>query len=561
MQGFAESYQRPDLDVVRVQSQRLAQACAQADSADAFLEQVRAWNRLRATVDTQWNIAMVRYNQDTSDEAARAEQDFWDQAAPILRELDVLHARTLLDSSFAHALDGEFGAQLRALKQCQSATFVPAIKDMVAEEARLCSAYTELLAKPEVEFRDRRMSLSELAKYFDHADRQVRLEAQRSRDAFLGANADALDSTFARLVTLRDQMGKALGHDDYLPLAYMLRSRTCYGPDEVAAFRDAIVRDIVPIATELHARQAADLGLETLLFHDEPVWEPKGNVRPTGDSSAILHGARRMYHEIHPELGEFFDLLLSKGLLDVELRDGKAGGGFCTSFADLGLPFVFANFNGSDGDIMVITHECGHAFQCYSSRHIEPRVEYAFPTFEAAEIHSMGMEFLTYPWMELFFGEGADTYRRTHLKRAICMLPYTAAVDHFQHDVYAHPEWSPDERNQRWLELERLYVPHRDYAGRFPYVQRGTIWQRQRHIYCAPFYYIDYALAQVCAMQIWQKAQHDRDQALADYLAICRTGGSASFLDMLELGDLRSPFDPACIREVAEHIRDAVTAP
>lgn len=559
MQTFADSYERPDLDAVSARSRHLAESCARAASADELLTHVRAWNQLRAGVDTQQNISLVRYHQNTGDEAARQEQEFWDRSAPILRELDVLHARTLLASPFRSALDAEFGPQLLALKECGSATFVPAIKEAIAEEAALGSSYTELLTRPDAVFRGRNMSLSELVKHFDDADRGVRQDAQLAQDGFLARHAGTLDQIYGRLVTLRDQMGKALGHDSYIPLAYQLRQRTSYGPAEVAVFREAIVHEVVPIATELHARQARALGLGELLLHDEPVWEPGGNVRPRGDAAAILQSARRMYDEIHPELGQFFQVMQENGLLDVELREGKAAGGFCTQFADLGLPFVFANFNGSDSDIMVITHECGHAFQAWSSRHIQPRVEYAFPTFEAAEIHSMGMEFLTYPWMELFFGSAADAYRRSHLKRAICLLPYVTAVDHFQHDIYAHPGWSAEERDARWLELERIYLPHRRYGGLFPYLERGTIWKRQRHIYSMPFYYIDYALAMVCAMQIWQTAQRDRDAALADYLAICRVGGQKSFLDIVALGNLRSPFDPACIRGVAGHIRDAVS--
>lgn len=559
MASFTHTYERPDFDAVRQRSRALADACATASSPEAFLSVVDEWNRVRATVDTHMNLAMVMYAQDTTAPANKTEQAFWDAAAPDLKELDVAHANALLESRFHSALDERYGAQLLALKRCERATFVPAIADTVAQEARLCSAYQQLMARSEVEFRGERMNLSKLGGFLDRADRQTRMDAQRARAAFLAANAEELDRIFDELVHLRHAMARALGDDDYVPLAYRLRRRTSYGPDDVARFRASIVREIVPLATELHARQADTLGVERLLFHDESVWRQSGNVRPIGDRGSILASAQSMYDELHPDMGAFFRVMIERELLDVETRDGKSRGGFCTHFNDLGLPFIFANFNGSDADIMVITHECGHAFQAYSSRDIEPRVEYMFPTFEAAEIHSKSMEFLTHPWMERFFGEHAEAYRQTHVRRAICLLPYTVCVDHFQHDVYQNPTWSPSDRKRRWRQLEQLYLPHRDYGGMYPYYETGGLWQRQLHIYRLPFYYIDYALAEACAMQLWRTALDDRARALEQYLMISRVGGRLSFVELLQLGGLRSPFEDDCIVDVGQFLRAHVT--
>jgi M3 family oligoendopeptidase len=555
--GFAKDYQRPDLADVAARTRAFADQCNTAATGDGLLDVVTRWNDLRSHVDTHYNVAMVRYEQNTADDAAKAEQDFWDEAAPVMRELDVIFARALLAAPHRDALVNRFGAQLIAMKQCTATTFAPEIKDALAQEAKLTSAYQQMMSRPEVQFRGESMSMSGIAGYFIDADRATRLEAQQARDAFLGARGDELDDMYDRLVHLRDDMGRALGHDSYTPLGYQLMTRSDYGPDEVAVFRDALVREIVPLAHDLHRVQARRLGVEPLLLHDEPVWDLAGNPRPRGDAAYIVEHARTMYRELHPRVGEFFDMMVERELLDLELRDGKAGGGFCTHFADQGVPFVFANFNGSDHDIAVVTHECGHAFQSYSARD-QPLLEFAFPTCEAAEVHSMSMEFLTYPWMHLFFGDDAERYKRIHVENSVAFLPYIAAVDHFQHEVYARPSLSPAERNALWLDMEARYLPHRDYGGLFPYLQTGTIWQRQQHIYQRPFYYIDYALAQVCAMQLWLRATQDRDAALRDYFAICEVGGSVSFTEMLEVGNLRSPFDPEVLRDVAAHARAAV---
>jgi M3 family oligoendopeptidase len=556
---FAEGYRRPDLAELSEKVHGLAARCEAAASEAETIELVAEWNRLRSTVDTNLNVAQVLYHQDTTDADAKAEQDFWNDAAPALRELDVIYARTLLASPHRDAIARNLGDQLLRLKECATATFAPQIAGALAEEARLCTEYVELTARKEVELDGELYTMAGVHQFFGVADRDVRHAAQRAREQFLTRRGGDFDRIFDRLVALRHGMATDLGHDSFTPLGYRLMSRIGYGPDDVARFRDAIKSEVVPLCAELATRQAARLGVDALLFHDEPVRDPAGNARPLGDAAQIVATAHQMYRELHPRLGELMDVMVERDLLDVELRDGKAPGGFCTVFTDLGLPFVFAQMNGTDGDLHVMTHECGHAFQAYAARTL-PVIEYAWATCEAAEVHSMSMELLTYPFMERFFGAEADRYRRGHLERAITGLPYVALVDHFQHEVYAAPELSPDQRKQLWLDLEADYLPWRNYGDLFPHLATGIIWQRQMHIYAAPFYYIDYALAQVCALQLLRKTEADRDAALTDYLAICDAGGSVSFLEMLEIGNLESPFDPGTLRGLVAHIRPLLLA-
>lgn len=553
MTWYADHYRRPDLEAVAAAARQHAAACARAEDAGAFLAELERWNAQRATVATQRELAMVAYHRDTTEDRARAEQDFWDGAAPTLRELDVLHADAVLDARHRAAVTGRWGEQLLALKRCTRTTFVPAIGDDLAAEARLVTRYNELLSRPEIVFRSGRYSIETLNIFFDDADRATRLEAQQARDGFLAAHGDELDELYGQLVALRDRMGRALGHASFTPLGYQLMTRSSYGPDQVAVFRDAIRERFVPLASHIRAQQARRLGVDRLLFHDEPVLDPAGNPRPIGDGPATLAAARRMYHELGPAFGEFIDVMLDRELIDWEPRPGKAGGGFCTTFFDLRVPFIFATFTGSTHDVTVMTHECGHAFQAWASRELDP-MEYGFPNYEAAEVHSMGMEYLTFPWMELFFGARADSFRRHHVEELVLMLPYMAAIDEFQHRVYAEPTMTAAQRRETWLAMEATYQPHREYGGLLPHMASGGYWQRQRHIYMMPFYYIDYALAGVCALQIWMRAARDRERTMADYLAMCRIGGSLSFEEMLEVGGLRSPFDPDCLAEVAAHV-------
>ncbi len=553
------SYARPDLAAVEAEQRALARAVAEAAGPDALIDALGRWNRARLHVDTLRQIAMVRYHQDTRGQATKDEEDFWNEAAPLLRELEVLHARTLLASRQRAAIDKHFGAQLLRLKEQAAATFAPEIRDAIAEEAKLGTEYTELTARPEIEFRGETYSLSGIARFFSDGDRATRLAAQQARDGFLARYGGELDRIYDRLTELRDGMGRALGHDGYTPLGYQLMSRTGYGPAEVAVFRDEIRRQVVPLAGAILAAQARRLGLDKVLFHDEPVGDPQGNPKPGGGVEFCTAEAQKMYRELGPEFGEFFDAMVGRGLLDLETRPGKAGGGFCTHFGDYGLPFVFGNFTGTDDDLRLLTHECGHAFQAWRSRR-HALLEYRFPTYEAAEIHSMSMEYLAGPWYERFFGRAGEAarFRRIHLEQALLALPYMALVDHFQHVVYARPRMSPDDRREAWRELERQYLPHRDYGGLFPQLQKGTYWQRQLHVYLMPFYYIDYALAQTCALQLWRRAEEDRPAAIRDYLALSDAGGSGSFGELVAAGRLRSPFEPGCLRDVVAHARSVL---
>jgi M3 family oligoendopeptidase len=203
-------------------------------------------------------------------------------------------------------------------------------------------------------------------------------------------------------------------------------------------------------------------------------------------------------------------------------------------------------------DIFVLTHEAGHAFQVFESRDFELG-EYNWPTYEACEIHSMSMEFFTWPWMERFFGDGADKFRYMHLVKALLFLPYGVAVDEFQHHVYENPDETPDQRNAAWRAIERTYLPYRNYDGN-EHLEAGRMWQMQSHIYGSPFYYIDYTLAQICAFEFWKKSEEDREKAFADYVRLCQAGGSRSFLELVEYAGLRSPFKDGSIASVTDHI-------
>jgi len=309
------------------------------------------------------------------------------------------------------------------------------------------------------------------------------------------------------------------------------------------------VRDyIVPLATKLYERQADRIGVDELKFYDQSLNFLSGNATPKGSPEWIIENGKKMYAELSPETDEFFKYMTEKHLLDLEAKKGKETGGYCTFIDNYDSPFIFSNFNGTSGDIDVLTHEAGHAFQVYSSRNIGIP-EYVWPTHEGAEIHSMSMEFFTWPWMELFFEDDTEKYKFAHLSSGLLFLPYGVAVDEFQHVVYENPEMTPAERKAEWKRIEKTYLPMRDYDGN-PYLEAGSIWQRQSHIYEVPFYYIDYTLAQICAFQFWKRSFEDRDSAWEDYLHLCKLGGSKPFTELVKEANLLSPFEDGCVESV-----------
>jgi len=278
------------------------------------------------------------------------------------------------------------------------------------------------------------------------------------------------------------------------------------------------------------------------------VHDPQGNPAPRDDHDWLCEQAQKMFDAMGGGLDDFFRLMTQSHLTDLKNRDSKSPGGFCTSFPSVGLPYIFANFNGTKHDVEVFTHEMGHAFQAYMSRN-QSLMDYLWPTYESCEIHSMGLEFLSWPQMELFFGNDADRFRRIHLEQALLFIPYGVAVDHFQHLVYASPQATPAERHAMWQEVERLYLPTRNY-GDLPHLPQGGFWQFQRHIYLNPFYYIDYTLAQTCALQLWVRSQQDYAGTIRDYVALCSRGGEAPFQQLAKSARLVSPFETGCLRDV-----------
>ncbi|MEQ8790494.1 MAG: M3 family oligoendopeptidase [Pirellulaceae bacterium] len=546
----------PDFPQYAKQHAECEAALEGAATPEAQIEAVGTWDALRRTRETRDALVELRFNQDTRNEQYKRDRDLADELRPKFTELDVRMKRKLVESPHRAEFEAHFGPQALALWEAEITTYDPVIEHDMVQEAKLGAEYTELLAAAQFEFEGDSYNLSGLGKFREDPRRDVRRTTETMRWQWFADNRDMLDRVFDQQVRLRHAMAGKLGFDDYIGLGYKKMCRVDYDRDDVDNFRAAVREDVVPLAVELRKAQAAALGVDRLMFWDEFLFDPQGNPAPLGDHDWMLARAQEMFDAMGGGLGDFFRQMNEGGFLDLKNRDGKAGGGFCTSFPSYGFPYIFANFNGTKGDVEVFTHEIGHAFQCYESRG-QQLFEYLWPTYESCEIHSMGLEFLTWPQMEKFFGDAAERFRRIHLTQSLLFLPYGVAVDHFQHLVYASPSASPAQRHAMWQEMERTYLPWRDYGG-IPHACDGGIWQLQRHIYLSPFYYIDYTLALTCALQFWVRSQQDANATMRDYVALCRRGGEAPFQELAKSAGLTSPFEKGCLRQVVSQARQVL---
>lgn len=547
-------YEKINIDETKEKFSNLIKSFSEAKNLKKQTKYMDEIIKLRNHIETMETLVSIRHSIDTTDEFYDKENEYVDEISPILFGFISEFYKALVNSKFRTDLEKKYGKFLFDLAENTLKTFNEEIIPDLQEENRLSSKYSKLIASAKIQFDGKEKNLSEMVPYTQSKDRNVRIEASKKVAHFFKENKDEFDKIYDGLVKVRTTIAQKLGYKNYVELGYARLSRLEYDSEMVASYRKQVLENIVPLHTELRQRQAKRLGLDKLKFYDEPIKFNSGNADPHGDPEWILNHGKTMYNELSKETAEFFSFMTEKNLLDLLSKKGKMSGGYCTYIPEYKSPYIFANFNGTSHDADVLTHEAGHAFQVYQSRGYEIP-EYLWPTYEACEIHSMSMEFLTWPWMDLFFENDAEKYKFIHLSEALLFIPYGVTVDEFQHWVYENPNATPDDRRAKWLEIEKKYLPTRDY-GEVDDLKEGIFWFRQGHIFNSPFYYIDYTLAQVCAFQFWIKSQENREKAWDEYLALCKLGGSKPFFELMKAANLKNPFEQGTIAYVIPKIRE-----
>ncbi len=553
MTKFSEmKYERPDFDREIGEMKGLLQAMREAKDERAFFNALAELEKKTRSGATLGTLCQIRHTIDTRDAFYTAEQDAWDVAMPRYEEVGAELAKIALNSPFRDQITQKYGPHLLEKFEVQLKAFKPDIMPDLVEENQLVSEYEKLMASAQVLFDGKTYNLSGLEPFMESTDRDVRHRANDAYWGWLAERVDQLDTLYDKLVKIRHRIGQKLGYDNFIPVAYARMGRTDWDPQDARAYRRQIRDSIVPLAQKLYREQSARIGIKDMKNFDYKLEFLSGNPLPQGEEDYLVGRAKKMYAELSPETDAFFQVMVRDGLMDLTTKPGKAPGGYMTFLPDYKVPFIFSNFNGTSGDVDVLTHEAGHAFQGFLQRDVE-LMAIAQYTSEVAEIHSMSMEFFTHPWMEGFFGPDTEKYYYSHVSAAVKFLPYGASVDEFQEWVYKNPEATPAQRRAKYRDIEKIYLPHLDYNG-FEYLEGGGRWQKQGHIYFAPFYYLDYTLSQVCAFQYFVWDMKDHRKAWDSYLTLCRASGRVPFKKLVPESGMQSPFEPGAIAKITPEL-------
>jgi len=554
MKKFSEmKFQKPNLEKIEAKFNEITEEFINATTFEEQDAALKKMNKYSDHLQTNFTIASIRYSCDTQNKVNVKNQEILDEIGPVISSYYNKFNKAMVEAKFRKELEAKWGEYLFTKTQVALETFDEKIIPELQEINKLDSEYNRLLASAKIEFRGETYNLSQLGKFAQSADRATRKEAALLGAKFFEDNNNAIGEIYDKMVKARHQMAVKLGYKNFIELGYKMLGRTDYNAEMVANYRKQIFEDLVPLTNKLFKEQAKRLGVKNPQYYDYNLMFLSGNAAPKGNKDYLVGQATKMYSELSKETDEFFRFMQEYDLLDLEARPGKQGGGYMTYLPDYKAPFIFSNFNGTSGDVDVLTHEFGHAFQGYMSRNIACP-DYRSPTLEACEIHSMSMEFITYPWMDLFFNEEADKYKYSHCADAITFIPYGVTVDEFQHWVYENPEATHAQRCAKWREIESKYLPHKKY-DEAPILAQGGWWMKQGHIFGAPFYYIDYTLAQVVAFEFFNAARKNHDKTWKKYCKLCKLGGKYPFTQLLDQVKLDNPFKDGTVKKVVSPLK------
>ena len=550
------TYTRPDIGALLARCRELAAKAAAAPDGDALVRLYYEQSEAFAEYNTAANLANIHYTCDTRNAYWKAEQDFFDANGPAVTNASVEISRAFLANPHVDALTAKFGTTCVAGMKNAVLGMDDRTVELQQQFNALVSRYQQIYGGALVELDGKQLTIPQLGPYKEDLDPAVRRAAYEAEAGYFDAHRAELDELYGEIVKNLNAQARVMGYHDYSELSYVRMNRIGYGPEEIRKFRDQVANDVVPQLQKVMALRAKRTGIAHPAFTDLPILFRDGNPKPIPGYKARMDAARTMYHELSPETSEFIDFMQDNELFDVESRPGKMSGGYMTSLPSYKAPFIFANWNDTSGDVDVLTHECGHAFEGYVAER-DPAIpaDLECPGMESAEIHSMAMEFLTAPWHHLLFGKDTDKYALLHAEDSFVFLAYGCEVDEFQHIMYQNPDLTPDERNAEWLKLEKKYRPWIDFDN-LPFYGRGAGWQRQLHIYECPFYYIDYCLSTMAALQFFLLSLTDHKDAWERYLRLVRRAGTASYTELLETAGLKVPFEEGSIKGIAQQMTD-----
>lgn len=546
-------YERPDFLGISKELENIASAIKEEKEVEKIIKLIDKRNEIIGHYDTLTSICYVRNTIDTTDAFYEEEINVIQENGPMITEKaqEIIYA--IINHEKKPELEKHYGKYWFEAMELSLKTFDPSVSDLLVEEGKLTVEYNKVMASAQIEYDGKINNLSQMRKYTTSVDRNIRKEATLKVDEFLQANEEKIDNIYDKLVKIRHEIALKLGYKNFIELGYARMGRTDYNACDVDNYRKQVLESLVPVANEIILKNCKRIGVTNPQMYDLDLQFLDGNPTPKGNKDELVNKALKMYTEMSKETKEFFEFMIEHDLLDLETKKGKQNGGYCTYFYDYKSPFIFSNFNGTSGDVDVLTHEAGHAFMAYTCSKELSNPDLIWPTSEACEIHSMSMEFFAHPWMELFFEEDTKKYLLSHTNEALTFIPYGVCVDHFQHLVYENPFATPQERKEMWKKCEKMYTPWR-VMDEIPMYAKGAFWYKQGHIFSSPFYYIDYTLAQVCALEFYLDSLENKADAWDRYVKLCKLGGSKSFVGLIKEVGIHNPFENGSIRGIIERL-------
>ncbi len=533
---------------------------AQATTAAALEQWLVNWGELRAALDEESSkryIAMTCHTDDP--EVERAYLHCVEQVEPQtkprqfkLEQLYLAHpCRRQLPEPRYHVFDRDTAVHVEL--------FRPENVPLETEETQLGQQYQKLCGVLTVQFRTEEKTLVQMGRYLEETDRGIRQEAWELVAKRRLQEAEQFDRIFDQMVSLRERIAIQAGFPNYLAYAFRARRRFDYSSEDCRRFHDAIEQEVMPLVRELQAERRRHLQLTTLRPWDlavDPLNRPP--LRPFEETAQLVEKTQSVFARLDASLAASFQTLHDLQLLDLSNRKGKAPGGYQSALAEARLPFIFMNAVGMQRDVETLLHEAGHAFHTIATQN-EPLYAYREAPIEFCEVASMSMELLGNQFLNVFYAADEERRaRRQHLEGVINVFPWIATVDAFQHWIYTHPGHSRTDRRQAWLALMNRFGGDVDWSG---YEEaRANLWHRQLHIFLHPFYYVEYGIAQLGALQIWANARKEQARALRAYQRALALGGSRPLPELFAAAECRFDFSTAAMRPLMDLVRRELSA-
>ncbi|MDX9752467.1 MAG: M3 family oligoendopeptidase [bacterium] len=531
------------------------------DSPQALEQWLLDWNELQACLS---QAKLSRYIQMTchTDDPAReaAYLHFVEEIDPLCKPLHFQLKKQFLANPHRAALDATHYAVLCRDLEADVSLYRETNIPLETQDDKLRQQYQKINGAMTVQFEGEEKTLQQLAPYLEETDRALRQNAWEATINRRVQDQEAMDDLYDEMIQLRTQIAKNAGYENYRDYIFVQKKRFDYTPDDCIRFHETIEKWVVPLSRKLAAQQQKALGLDTLRPWDLEV-DPQGRppLKAFDTIPEFTHGIQRILTRVHPELAAQFEEMNRLGSLDLGSRKGKAPGGYCETLEEIRRPFIFMNAVGMQDDVETLLHESGHAFHALASR-TQPLYAYRYYVpLEFAEVASMSMELFGINYLTEFYApEEAQRAKRKQIEAIIHFLPWMARVDAFQHWAYTHPNHTRAERAAAWLDLESRFDARADWSG-FEKA-KAVEWHRKLHFFEYPFYYIEYGIAQVGALQLWRNFKEDPTRAVQDYRTALALGNSRPLPELFATAGAKFDFSEATIRPLIQLLEEELAA-